>query len=131
MSLREQIAAESRIAVERRTHAMMLSTNSFIDWETAQEARPTEPYVVSRDPCPWCATRGDLDCAHRKASRREEAPDRPQRLCRPDQFRPKAATWSCGHPRTPANTHDDGRCLHCRRKLERDASRRYRQRRAG
>lgn len=40
-------------------------------------------------------------------------------------------SFRCGHPKTPENTRDGDwpRCATCRREIERDASRRYRQRR--
>ena len=42
-------------------------------------------------------------------------------------------TYPCGHPRTADNTRetDTGpRCAECRRRIEREASRRYRERKA-
>ena len=46
---------------------------------------------------------------------------------------PKPETFNCGHARSFENTMLDGayeRCRHCRRKLERQASRKYREKAA-
>lgn len=64
--LRAQIDEECRLLAERRSAARSLSSFAYVMHGNVR--RPTEPMIVSRDPCFKCGARGDLGCTHRPAA---------------------------------------------------------------
>lgn len=75
LTVAEQIVEEVRVAGERRAAARSIQTVSpHTVIELARPAPPIaattptdrRPFALSREPCPRCAVRGDLGCAHQR-----------------------------------------------------------------
>lgn len=67
-SLREAIHKESRRAADRRARARINSNAEPLEMERpaiqAQDSDQSRPRAFSREPCPYCAVRGDHGCRH-------------------------------------------------------------------
>ena len=73
--LAQQIREDARRREERLSIARKFSNGTPLDVDRGASfplqmpdlgASDVRPYAVSADPCPRCATRGTLGCAHQK-----------------------------------------------------------------
>lgn len=69
----QQIREEARVREQRRAWARYTGHNHPLDLDVGgalimpdRGPADTRPHATSADPCPRCATRGSLGCAHQK-----------------------------------------------------------------